>query len=482
MRKNTDIIKFLKLLFLIPAIVLLFACSGTTGGNSAVDSSIDANEQEIRHRECWQASVVGAIYDTTSHITMGMYSHMTQGAMALMMVAFAVWLSFRIIKHVSSFTEESPAEVWTEVMKKFFICMVCGLLATSTTGVLWVLNSIVFPIYNAFLDLGSHMLAHFAGSEGGGSAYAGYEMETWMRVSNGIIEPTTEGAASIAGSLGAEKTSNFLSEMYIPFDGYVQANYNVLCTVSNMDPATPESFPMAPRQMMECMTCAINERLNFGYKLGWIIITQDGFMALICGLIMMCLFTFVKLGFVFYLVDTMFRFAMMVLILPLLIMAYAFKPTRKWTQKGFLTIINSAAFMMCIAIVILMAMAAIQQILVDNRGLLEGDKTSLADFSKPLMMLMLVGFLLVGSMDIAKSIADSLIQGGGTANFQKQFGAAAMKTGKWALMGIGGAVGGMIVANSAKLRAARDATRSVKTALTNVGKSLTGEDENDDDD
>lgn len=138
--------------------------------------------------------------------------------------------------------------------------------------------------------------------------------------------------------------------------------------------------------------------------------------------------------------------------------------------------------MMCIAIVILMAMAAIQQILVDNRGLLEGDKTSLADFSKPLMMLMLVGFLLVGSMDIAKSIADSLIQGGGTANFQKQFGAAAMKTGKWALMGIGGAVGGMIVANSAKLRAARDATRSVKTALTNVGKSLTGEDENDDDD
>lgn len=446
MNKRIDIVKFLRLLVLVPAIVMLFACSGTEGKNSSINPDVDSAEQEVRHRECWQAAVVGAIYDTTSHITMGMYSHMTQGAMALMMVAFAVWLSFRILKHVSSFTEESPAEVWTEVMKKFFLCMVCGWLATSTTGVLWVLNSIVFPIYNAFLDLGSHMLGYFSGTEGGGSSVQQY-----------------------SGRM-----------MFIPFTGEVEAKYNVACTVSNMDSATPESFPMAPRQMMECLTCAVNERLNFGYKLGWVILSQDGFMALICGLIMMCLFTFVKLGFVFYLVDTMFRFAMMVLILPLLIMAYAFKPTRKWTQKGFLTILNSAAFMMCIAIVILMAMAAIQQILVDNKDLLEGDQTSLADFSKPLMMLMLVGFLLIGSMDIAKSIADSLIGGGGTANFQKRFGTAAMKTGKWALLGIGGAVGGAIVARSAKLRAVRDAVNIGKAKMSSIAASLTGENENED--
>ena len=142
--------------------VLLFACSGVEGNNSAVDETLEDNAaQEVKHRECWQAAVVGAIYDTTSISPLGMYSHMTQGAMALMMVAFAVWLSFRIMKHVSSFTEESPAEVWTEVMKKFFLCFVCGLLATSSTGVIWVLNSVIFPIYNAFLELGSEMLRHF---------------------------------------------------------------------------------------------------------------------------------------------------------------------------------------------------------------------------------------------------------------------------------------------------------------------------------
>ncbi len=448
MKKNIDIAKILKLLLLIPAIVLLFACTETDGQNSAVDTETNQEEQETKHRECWQAAVIRAIYDTTSRITMNMYGHMTQGALALMMVAFAVWLSFRIMRHVSSFSEESPAEVWTEVMKKFFLCMVCGLLATSTSGVLWVLNSIVFPIYNAFLELGGYMLGHFAENAGGGSSVQQY-------------------------------TGRFL---YIPFSNDVEAKYSVVCSVSNMDPATIDSFPSAPKQMMECLICALNERINFGYKLGWVIITQKGFMALICGLIMMCLFTFVKLGFVFYLVDAMFRFAMMVLMLPLLIMAYAFKPTRKWTQKGFLTILNSAAFMMCIAIVILMAMAAIQQILVDNRELLEGDKTSLADFSKPLMMLMLVGFLLIGSMDVAKSIADTLIGGGGSANFQKQFGTALFKTGAWAVKGIGGAAIGAIVASSPKLRALRDNARGVKNSFSAVGKHLTGEDEEDDDD
>ena len=443
MVKNFDILRFLRLLTLVPAIVLLFACSGVDGNNSAVDMEVSPLEQEVKHRECWQAAVVGAIYDTTSHVTMGMYSHMTQGAMALMMVAFAVWLSFRIIKHVSSFTEESPAEVWTEVMRKFFVCMVCGWLATSTTGVLWVLNSIVFPIYNAFLDLGGHMLGHFASAPGGGSAVAGSEN---------------------------------VDILYIPFDGTVKANYSAVCTVNTIDQATPESFPIAPKHMMECLVCAVNERLNFGFKLGWVIITQPGFMALICGLIMMCLFLFVKLGFVFYLVDSMFRFAMMVLIMPLLIMAYAFKPTRKWTTKGFLTILNSAAFMMCIAIVILIAMAAIQQILFDNRELMENDQTSLADFSKPLLMLMLVGFLLVGSMDIAKSIADTLIGGGGGANVQKRVIAMGLKVGTWAAKGALGGLGALAVANSSKLRAVRDASREAQAAWGELKRKLTGED------
>lgn len=267
--------------------------------------------------------------------------------------------------------------------------------------------------------------------------------------------------------------------LFIPFTGEVEANYKVACTVSNMDPATPEGFPTAPKQMMECMVCAVNERLNFGFKLGWVIITQPGFMALICGLIMILLFSFIKIGFVFYLVDSIFRFAMMVLIMPILIMAYAFKPTRGWTATGFKTILNSAAFMMCIAIVILMALAAVQQILVDNRELFEGDETSLADFSKPLLMLMLVAFLLVGAMDIAKTIADELVGGGGNTNFQKRVAKMGLAVLTWAGIGVGKKIAGTAMkagaAHSSKIRAMQGSYKGVRSKL----RSLAGEDDED---
>ena len=51
MVKNINIAKFWKLLILIPAVLLLFACSGVEGNNSAVDETLEDNAaQEVKHR------------------------------------------------------------------------------------------------------------------------------------------------------------------------------------------------------------------------------------------------------------------------------------------------------------------------------------------------------------------------------------------------------------------------------------------------
>ena len=162
MEKRIDITKILRVITMFSLVFFLFACGYS---DEAADIGCEGTTDEEfaeQHRDCWQAAVVGAIYRTTGKLTMSMYDKLTQGAMALMMVAFAVWLSFRMLKHISSFTEESPAEVWTEVVKKFFVCLVCGLLASSTSGVLFILNSVIFPVYNAFLELGSAMIGHIS--------------------------------------------------------------------------------------------------------------------------------------------------------------------------------------------------------------------------------------------------------------------------------------------------------------------------------
>lgn len=388
MKSNINILRGWKILLLIPVLFLLFSCS-TDEPSTALDGDADPNQLELEHRECWQGGVIALVYDTSGKLAMGMYGQITHGAMAFMMVAFAVWLAFRILKHVSSFTEESPAEVWTEVIKKFFICFVCGLLASSPAGSLFVLNRIIFPIYNAFLELGSAMLQQ-----------SGNEAMHWLKDDMWLNDPVNP------------------------------PKYSLVCT---LNPATQDNdasllgFPNGPKEMMECMVCAVNEKLNFGFKLGLQIMAEIGIMATICGLIIIATFFLVKLSFVFYLIDSVFRFAMMTLILPILIMSYAFKPTRKWATEGFKVILNSGAFMMCIAVVLVMAIAAAYQILetyapiFDWSGALDGEvRKSIADFSVPFMMLLLLSFLIAGALGVAKSIADKLVGGGGETNVQKK--------------------------------------------------------------
>ena len=356
--------------------------------------------------KCWQGSIVNEIYSIAGKVSMNMYARLTEGAMALMMVAFAVWLAFRLVKHVSSFTEESPAEVWTEVMQKLFICFVCGLLASSTTSALFVLNSIIFPLYNALLELGATMLSHIG-----------------------------KGSVDIFG-----KTWN------VPFQTE-HLKHDLICKAGTLTKATLENgFPLEPQKMMECLTCAISERLNFGMRLGLQAMIKMPLTGIFVGLLLIIIFIFVKLFFVFYLIDAVFRFAMMLMILPLLIMAYAFKTTRNWVKIGFFTILNSAGILMMISIIIIMVLVGIHQLVKAYSpwmmiGLAANNvkqKGGLDDFGVPFLVLLMMAFLTVGSIKIAKHMADTLIGGGGEANFQKKIASRGAQWGKLALFSLGG--------------------------------------------
>lgn len=310
-----------------------------------------------------------------------------------MMVAFALWTIFRLLKFVGSFTEDSPAEIWNEIVRKLFVCLICGLIASSTTQILWLLNTIVFPIYYAFLELGAAIL----NSAGDGSNF--------KVNNNGVIK--------------------FFQELITP-------SQPVMCAAPAVGKASIESlsFPDGPRTMMNCMICSVNERLTLGFFLSFKVMAAPGFMPLIIGLFILLCFTFVKLGFVFYLVDSIFRFTMMAVILPILIMSYAFKQTSSWAKNGFLTIINSAALMMFMAIMIAMALLAMEQIISDNSDIFNDnvDETSFAEFSIPFMCIMLLGFLIVSSIKLAQQVTDSLVGGNSNSLFQKRAGKLAMET------------------------------------------------------
>ena len=411
MLKKGNIVGILKILILVISVCfLLTACSGTDvkGTNNSNQhtamSGADKNSNQLaqEQRQCWQSEILDLMYRQMGSISLGLYKQMTDGALAFIMVAFAVWFSFRLMKHVSSLQEENIAEVWKEVFKQLFICFVCGLLASSTAGLAFVLNTIIFPLYYTFLEFAGEML----------------------------------NAASAA--TGQEDLSlTFLGET-------IKYGQRVACVPENLVPdENLTSFPDAPINMMKCIACAINERLGIGFYLAFETLHDTGFMALVIGCIIFLIFTFIKLAFIFYLVDTLFRFTIVVTILPALILAYAFKQTRSWATFGFVTMINSAAYMMFVAIMIAVALLAMHEIMISPALGLSGDnikdfRQNFKEFSIPVLCLLLLAFLIQSTMKIAQDLTNTLVGGDSSGSFKDKGAKAAAMVVKFLTVGIGG--------------------------------------------
>lgn len=405
MFKDVNIKQILKVMLVVLfAAFMLTACEqdDSIGGRSRAAMAAPVGEDPVSeetmknasnaHRECWQTGMIDLLYQNMGKIAMGMYAKITDGALPLMMIAFALWTIFRLLKFVGSFTEDSPAEIWNEIVRKLFVCLICGLIASSTTQILWLLNTVIFPIYYAFLELGAAIL----NSAGDGSNFK-------------------------AGST----VLNFFQEK-------LTLNEPVMCSAPAIGKASIESlsFPDGPRTMMNCMICTVNERLTLGFFLSFKVMDAPGFMSLITGLFILICFTIVKLGFIFYLVDSIFRFTMMAIILPILVMSYAFKQTSSWAKNGFLTIINSAALMMFMGIMMSMALLAMEKIITDNSDIFNdnANEMSFSEFSIPFMCIMLVGFLISSSVNLAQQVTDSLVGGNSDSLFKKRVGTFVMWT------------------------------------------------------
>lgn len=391
MQRKVNIIRLLAMLLLL--IAVSFTLSGCSK-EGAVPEGTSSEEIAKEHRDCWQKSMLTVLYDTMGSVSMGMYSKITSGALTLMLTAFAVWFAFRLIKFVSSFKDASgeSAAMWDEVLRKLLICFVCGWLASSVDGLLWVLNMIVFPVYNAFLEFGSKVLEATSGSDAAGN-----------------------NTVTVFGET-------------------ITAGYNVVCRASGSMKASLSGFPTAPREMMECMICAVNERLTLGNALAFEVMKMPGFMTTIVGLIILVAFTVIKLGFVFYLVDTIFKFTLMVVMLPILVMSYAFQQTRSWAIKGFKTVLNSAAFMMMIAILISMALLAVMQILQDHPETFnpQGDQLeTFKELNPAVMSLLLIAFLIKNTLSVSQKMVSAIVGGEAVkANFQRKLAALVKSVGK----------------------------------------------------
>ena len=422
-----DIFKFLKTGLMIFALVFcLAACTSDKedGGVTGIELEGEESELDEYQRSCWQAGLLSMFYDAMAESSMKAYPKVTKGAMPFIMVAFAIWLSFRILKHVSSVVEESPAEVWTEVSRMAFLCIFCGLLASSTTFLLFTLNKFIFPVYYAFLDYGSRIVELGADGE------------------------DVNGEGQLLG------------------DTCIFYTNSLVCTAPELEPVSyaggAATFPSGPSEMMQCLVCATSDRMQLGFVIAHELLAATSLSSWVSGATVYVIFLFVKISFVFYLVDSIFRMNIIVIILPFLILAVPFKFSRKWAKGGVETIFNSSATMMCIAVIATMAMLAMQTIIKDNYAL--GDKQAYQDFGVIMLSMVLIAFLVLKSVGLAVSLADTLVGGGGGTNFQKKIAKLAAWTAKLLFNAVTAGAGKTITSVIDRIEKLREIREKIKRA------------------
>lgn len=386
MSKFWNIIKKVKVLLMLLAVVLaLSACSKDADSIKAIsaeDAETAVEKDPPQEVGCWQGDVLDTIYTVIGSTVMTQYNNLSAGSLSLMMIGFAIWVALRLLKFVSSVTESSPAEIWNEIVRKAFICLFCGYLAYSSGTLLYVVNYFLFPIYGAFLEFGSQILA-----------LAQSEVKS-VRV---FGEDITFQSASVACTVGADTN------------------------------ATLDGFPPAYQETMSCMICTLVDKLRIGRQMALTAMSMNGILPWVTGLLVYCIFYVVGFAFVFYLVDSVFRFGMMILMLPIFIMAYAFGPTRKWTGIGFSNIMHSAVFMMAFSIIVATTLLAIISLITANGEIFDPQprEQHFKEISIATLCLLLIGFLVWGSMNVSQALTGSLIGAHIDAKFQQNLKAAA---------------------------------------------------------
>ena len=374
------------------------------------DISGDATPQSLaaEQTDCWQSALLKEIYEQSGKLSISLYGQITGGALTLMLTGFAVWMSFRLLKHLGSFQEESIPETWSEIFKQLLLCTVCGLIAGSSTNVMWVLNHVIFPLYYAFLEFGAAIL---------NTAVAGSE----------------------------EQTSFFFMGQETSFSQNIQCAAGELSIDDNM-----VAFPEAPQQLMSCLACAINERLGLASSQILTVLMDRGVMAMFIGLLLYVVMWFVKIAFVFYLVDNLFRFTVMIALLPICIMAYAFKFSRSLSASCVIIIVNSAAYMMMIAFVIATCLLALQNFISLPALGLNGEdpdayETTFKEFSIALLCLLMMVFVIASTMKIVAELTGQLVGGNGSEEFQKQAGKFTAWLGKGLVMLLSAGIGALLM-------------------------------------
>ena len=349
-------------------------------------------------KSCLFCPLFTIIFNTAQQMATAAYSSLSFPMAQVMILGFAIWVAFKVLLQVSSFTKQDGPKFLTELLIQGFKVFVAFVLLTGSSA---IFTYVVGPILNAGLEFGTAMLFDIQDSK--------------------II-----GCKSMEGVVGEPGV----------LPSYLHTK--LLCFIM----AVQHEIAMA-QSIATSLMCVGITGLNI-FKWDYSMFFQ--------GLVIFIFSWLIMLAFAFYLIDATVRLGIVGTLIPFLIACWPFNATRKYTSKGWEMFLNTFFTYVFAGLVIMVNIKLMGQALSGGKGgigaiieALNGDEVQTL---KDLLDIGFAGFLiligccifglklsgqaseLAGGMASAPGSAIGSAIGVLGASAAKALGKGALKTGK----------------------------------------------------
>ena len=392
------------------------------------------------------------IFNAAQQMATNAYEKLAKPIANVMLIGFAIYIAFLVLKYVSAFTKQDAPKFTNEILQQAFKVMVAYILLLNSNA---IYNYAVGPVLSAGMEFGGALLFE------DGSGY----ME-WCSVEENLQEETQKQVA-------LDKDKGKVEEGVLPAYLYVKLSCFIRSVQAEISTA---------QSIGSTLMCISRNTAAQPFQVAGVTLIENAiwdFSMFFQGLVIWILALIISLAFAFYLIDATVRLGIVGALMPFLIACWPFKKTAGYTSKGWQMLLNTFFTYAMMGLIVSVNIQLIMQGLTGSKGdmndlmaLIDGNDVGALQemldigFSGFLVLLAccLFGWKLTGQ---ATALAGTFASGAG-APIAPQIGGLAASGGKAAVLGtIGmGKAAADATGATAKIRQGWDNTKSF------VGKAL----------